>query len=296
MVQDLDSENVTQITYTPGYSETTIFSPDEKLGITMSSRFSKNTDLGIFGLMPRPNYVSEQLSMIMYYYSVTGVRNFRIGDIGPVLININDSISQEGYLGVQLNTDNNWVYYSPMSWHPDGLRAMWMEAPRGVSSKLRLRKVLLLDYKPQPPVPTVITTDNIPYGIKNLTVLNYMNITGDGKIAGNKTGYINFTNSVNNLSGISEAYYQNFSNDDVNFYNGYEKYNFNFLGETIYEANLKLTGPKTGEMNLRATFSAILGTNTPAKLLFDIGTDGKPKSYGYSTYNNITLNMSTLLQ
>lgn len=296
IVQDLTSEKLTQITYTPGYDETTILSPDERLGIVMSTRFSKNTDPAIFGLMPRPYGQFIDSASFLYTYAVTGVRSFRAGNIGPVLIDINQSMNQAGYQGVQLNTDQNWVFCSPMSWHPDGKRAMWLEMLRGDSTQMRLQKAALLDYKPQTSVPFKATTDNIPYGIKDLTVLSSVNPNVAGKIAGKKSGYINYIKNVYpNYKGNMESQYVNFSDDGVNFYNGYEKLNYNYAAESCYEANLQLTGAKPGVMNFRATFSA-LGGAKPAKLLFDTDTDGNPKSYGSVTYNGITLNIKDLLE
>jgi hypothetical protein len=50
----LKTGEVTQITKTPGYDETTIFSPNEQLGVVMSTRGSPHTNPAIFGLLPRP--------------------------------------------------------------------------------------------------------------------------------------------------------------------------------------------------------------------------------------------------
>lgn len=297
VVQDLDSETVTQITYTPGYDETTIFSPDERLGIVMSTRFSKNTDPAIFGLMPRPLGTRSMggLTGIQYMYAVDGVRKFREGNIGPVLIDVNRSVYEEGYQGIQLNTDENWVYRSPMSWHPDGKRAMWLEMLRGTGdSQIRLRIVKLLDYKPKKPVPIQPTTDNIPYAIKDLSVLDSVYADIEGKIAGKHSGYATYLDhKSSDNAGLTETQYVNFSDDGVNFYNGYEKVHSNYAGESRYEADLQLTGANQGEMKLRATFS-VAGGPTPARLLFDIDADGKPKSYGYATYNGVTLHIEDL--
>lgn len=299
VVQDLNSEKLTQITFTPGYDETTIFSPDERLGMVMSSRFSKKTDPVIFGLMPRPYgiYTNSDMMQLLYTYAITGVRNFREGNIGPALIDINRSINQPGYKGVQLTTDPNWVYHSPMSWHPDGKRAMWLEVLRGSGyAKKRIQKVNLLDYKPQKPVPIKPTTDNISYGIKDLSVLSNVYPNVDGKIAGKKSGYIHYVRTTSsNFSAKAEVQYVNFSDDGVNFYNGYEKINSNITSESRYEAKVQLTGAKKGEMNFRAAFSPMTDAR-PTRLLFDTDADGKPKSYGYTTYNGITLNIEDLLE
>lgn len=298
IVQDLTSDNRTQITYTPGYDETTIFSPDERLGIVMSTRFSKQTDPAIFGLMPKPYgiYTSMGLIRFLYMYAVDGVRKYRPGNIGPVLIDIQRSMHEAGYQGIQLTTDEkNWFFSSPMSWHPDGKRVMWPEMLKGGDpTKMRLQTAKLPDYKSEPPVPITTTTDNIPYGIKDLTVLDSVNPNIEGKIAGKHSGYINYVRNDSGYSGNTEALYVNFSDDGEDFYNGYEKVHYSADGGR-YETNLQLTGSKQGEMNFRATFSA-LGGPKPARLLFDTDADGKPKSYGYATYNGITLNIADLLE
>jgi hypothetical protein len=49
-----------------------------------------------------------------------------------------------------------------------------------------------------------------------------------------------------------------------------------------------MNGAEQGEMKFRAAFSKIAG-NEPSKLLFEKAADGKPKSYGYATYNGVTL-------
>lgn len=298
IIQDLTSEELTQITYTPGYDETTILSPDERLGIVMSSRFSPKTDPAIFGLMPRPYGPLSSAGMMwsLYTYAITGVRNFRKGNIGPALIEVDRSMNEPGYKGVQLTKDENWVYVSPISWHPDSKRGMWLEMLRGSGgSQMRLQHVKLLDYKPGPPIPIVTTTDNIPYGVKDLTALNSVEQINEGKIKGKKSGHISFTRKSEGHSGNNEVEYINYSDDGVNFYNGYEKTRYNLTGENRYEAKVKLTGVKEGEMNLRAAFSAIFGAG-PSKLLFEASEDGKPKSYGYAEYDGVKLNIEDLLE
>jgi hypothetical protein len=41
--------------------------------------------------------------MFLYMYAVAGVRQFRAGNIGPVLIDIERSRHEEGYQGVLLH-------------------------------------------------------------------------------------------------------------------------------------------------------------------------------------------------
>jgi len=113
IVQYLNSFDLEQITSSPSYEETTIFSPDEKLGIVMSTRSSEKTNTSIFGLMPRPHgiLISGGLMMLLYLYSVAGVRAFRKGNIGPIMIDIERSKNDPSYLGAVLcDPEENWVY------------------------------------------------------------------------------------------------------------------------------------------------------------------------------------------
>ncbi|MBK6511193.1 MAG: hypothetical protein IPG06_18345 [Haliea sp.] len=157
MVIRLDTGGLDQYTYTPGYDETTIFSPDEKLGIVMTTRFSPATDLGIFGLMPRPygQSMSVNLNRYMYTHGVTAVRGAREGNIGPALIDVKRSAEDEpGYVGINLATDVNWVYRSPMEWSPDSKMAVWPEGSQS-GNGTRIQIVKLPDYQPGEPVATV---------------------------------------------------------------------------------------------------------------------------------------------
>ena len=99
VVLHLADGSVEAITDAPGYDETTIFSPDERLGITMTTRFSK-ADPAILGLVPRPfpDSLNMGLSMFAYTYAVTGVRLARQGNVGPALIDVAASKNQPGYL------------------------------------------------------------------------------------------------------------------------------------------------------------------------------------------------------
>ncbi|HPP10748.1 MAG TPA: hypothetical protein PLK41_07150 [Defluviitoga tunisiensis] len=312
-LEDLETGEVMQITNTPGYNETTIFSPDEKLGIVMSTRGSKKTDPAIFCFLPRPYYRYYVTSLIVfpiYMYAVAGVRYFREGNIGPVLIEIEKSVNQESYQGVLLNDpEEKWVYVSPMSWHPSSKKAMFLEMMRGSFDRetglpqLRVRKVELLDYKPSKIVQPTRTPDNISYSTKGFrAIIKYLfppKMSGSFKIAGKYSGYIEYIRRQEKgqkafLKGEAELKYINFSDDGKRFYNGIEKVNYSYMGETMYEADVKMTGEEEGEMKLRATFSKIYG-DTPSRLLFEKAEDGKPKSYGYVKYKGITLNIEDLL-
>ena len=160
VVQDLASGRVEAITDAPGYDETTIFSPDERLGLTMTSRFSPGTDPAILGLMPRPYPASLNmgLSMFAYVYAVSGVRLERPGNVGPALIDIAASETQKGYLGENLNRDPDWVFFSPMSWHPAGRKGMWIEGHRGDQAK----RVRIVNLPATSAIPPPSPPDSVP--------------------------------------------------------------------------------------------------------------------------------------
>lgn len=309
VVQDLVSGDLIQITRTPGYDETTIFSPDERLGLVMSTRGSKKTDPAIMGLMPRPHAIHTTSGLIqtLYMYAVAGVRSFREGNIGPVLIDIERSLHEENYQGVVLNDpEGKWVYVSPMSWHPGGKKAMWLEMVRGSDAdeggrRMRIRVAKLHDYEPGEPVPFQRTPDAIPYGIPGLKgalklwTAPYANI--EGKIAGKHSGHIEYRRQgkkpAQSLMGSTASTYVNYSDDGKVFYNGFERVRYSFAEESTYEADLRMTGERQGEMKLRVTFSEI--TSGPPKLLFDEAEDGKPKSYGYAEYDGVRLNIEDMI-
>lgn len=311
VVQDLITGEMTQITKTPGYDETTMFSPDERLGIVMSSRGSKKTDPAIFGLMPRPYSIATTggLSLMLYMYAVAGVRGFRKGNIGPVLIDVERSMHEPGYQGVLLHDpEEEWVYMSPISWHPDSKKAMWLEMVRGSDAakggrQVRIRTVTLHDYQPQTPVAVQRTPDDIPYGIRDieggLDQLFATDTGADGKIAGKHSGYMEIKTQardlVRGIAGSSRSTYVNFSDDGAIFYNGFESVVNSFMSDNVYEADLEMSGAQQGEMRLRATFSRV-SFEIPPRLLFDEAEDGKPKSHGYATYNGVTLRIKDMAE
>jgi hypothetical protein len=299
VIQDLASEDLTQITFTPGYDETTIFSPDERLGIVMSTRFSPKTDPAVFGLLSRPGgMVAQGITMHLYMYAVAGVRAFRKGNIGPALIEIDRSMNEKNYLGVALNDpDEAWVYYSPMSWHPGGKKVMWPEGLRGKPDR-RIRIAELLDYTPGPAIPVRKTPEVITYteqytqDISNLRGVGHNAIKG--KIAGKHSGHIEYKQQGAAMGGSVEAVYVDYSDDGKRFYRGYEKARYSVIDVSVYEADLELEGEETGEMKLRVSFSELVGG--PPKLLFEKAEDGKPKSYGHASYRGITLRVEDLVE
>lgn len=86
--------------------------------------------------------------------------------------------------------------------------------------------------------------------------------------------------------GSAETVYVNFSDDGKTFWNGKEELTYGYQKETVYRADLELSGREQGEMKLQAVFSAM--GQGPVRLLFDPDENGKPKSRGYSSYRGIT--------
>lgn len=294
VVQLLATGEKEAVTDTPGYTETTIFSPDERLGMTMTSRFSKHTDLAVLGLMPRPypDSLNMGLSMLAYTYSVTGVRAARSGNVGPALIDIAASKTQDGYLGVNLNTQDEWVFSSPMSWSPSGKKAMWLERQRGGGAK-RMQRVHLPDYRPAAPVAAQPTPVAIPYGSSDLSVVQkYAQASGDidVKVYGKKSGHISYRRTPD---GVIEKTYVDFSDDGRSVYSGTERTQADPRGRSTYTAKLKLTGPKPGEMDLKITFGP-LGGELPAQIIFEPDSSGAPQTRGYVEYDGQRLGVDAL--
>lgn len=295
VVQDLVTGRKRAITDTPGYTETTIFSPDERLGLTMSTRFSKMTDPAILGLMPRPypDSLNMGLSMFAYTYAVTGVRRGRQGNIGPALIDIAASESTEGYRGIDLNTEEDWVYHSPMSWHPDGKKAMWIEGRRNAGNR-RVQIVTLPDYRPAAPVAAQPTPDPVPYASTDLSAVGKFataNQDIDVKVYGHKSGYIRYRRTP---EGETEKTYVDFSDDGEEVYSGSEKMDANPRGRSTYTAKIKLVGPRSGAMDLKMTFGP-LGGELPARLIFSPDEAGEPLTRGDAEYDGRRIDVNSLV-
>lgn len=294
VVQHLATGARDSITYTPGYDETTIFSPDERLGVVMTTRFSRGTDMAILGLVPLPyaDSMNMGLNWAAYTYGVVGVRRNRPGNIGPALIEIEKSKTDRSYQGVNLNTDQNWAFNSPMSWHPSGTRAMWPETPRGGGSSRRLQVLCLSDYQPGPTVAGQATPMATNYGINDLSVIkDYagkpQNI--DVKVYGQKLGHIAYRRTP---TGIEKTYV-NFSNDGHSIWNGRETMQPDPRGRSTYTADVTLTGEKPGIMKLKMTLGPLDG-DLPAELIFAPDASGTPLSHGYAEYGGKRLNIQDL--
>jgi hypothetical protein len=293
----LDEGRDEVITKSPGYTESVIFSPDERLGMAMTTRFSEQSDPAVLGLIPRPyvDNLNMGLGRFVYTYAVQGVRQSRPGNIGPALIDIEKSKTQDGYLGINLNTDKDWVYQSPMSWHPSGTMAMWQEGRRGASARGdRIQIVRLLDYKPAAPV-AVQPFPNLAYSHSDLSVVKAyaeepQNI--NVKVYGRASGYITYRRTPD---GLIEKTYHNFSDDGRNVYSGSERMEPNpAANRSTYTADLKLSGPTPGETKLKVTFGP-LNSRPPSPIIFEKDASGQPLSFGYAQYGSRRLEVSSLV-
>ncbi len=295
LVQHLDSPVLDVITHTPGYTETTIFSPDERLGITMSAQFSKKSDLAILGLLPRPypGGLSMGVGMISYIHSVPGVRRSREGSIGPVLIDVAASKSDADYRGIDLNRDPDWVYHSPMSWHPDGRSAMWVEGRRPYAP-LRLRVVRLPGYVPGPSVPVAITPEDIPYASSDLSLVKPFAVQAqraEVRVYGRHSGHIDYHREAD---GTTTKTYADFSDDGRSTWTGSERLEAHPAGQSVYTADIALSGEPSGRMDLTMVFGPLWG-QFPARLIFNADDEGRPASRGYAEYEGRRLEVADLV-
>ena len=275
--QDLMSDNIYAITQFPGYEETTIISPDGKLGLTMTTRFSPKTSSEILGYMPRPfsSYTICQMNRYTYLYGVGKVRESRKGNIGPAVINIEESLKNPDYLGYDLHSeDEDWVYLSPMSWHPNSKKAMFSEVSK--SGKKRIRIVNFNEYNPSKIIEKKTTPDNIKYAKTLDSLKEPLDTETYGYFKG-KEGNILF----NKTSTQYRTEYNNYTEDGEIFYNGYEQFNYignpnpQITGKLI--SNVTMTGKKEGKMDLMITM------NMNGDIVYE--DQGQKVTYGYVKYN-----------
>ena len=258
--QSLTSEEHYAFSHETGYDETSILSPDEKLGISMSTRFSPKTSMGILGLLPRP-YSSLILSKIVesvYNYAVAGVRKGRKGNIGPVLFDKEKSMNDANYHGIDLHDkEEKYIYCSPISWHPNNLKALWPEVEKGTTNR-RLRRLEISNYTPSSVPKIVNTTDNVPYAldmgeIDKITI----EIETNGSIKGKNAGEIEYYNSgFSATKQTVKLIYKNYSDDGKKFYNGEETFEGDRGNKNVYSSNVKLTGSEEGQNNFKITFDS----------------------------------------
>ena len=278
--QSLKTEEVYTYSHEPGYDETSILSPDEKLGITMSTRFSPKTNMAIFGLMPRPHcsLVLSKIVESVYTYAVTNVRKTRKGNVGPVLFVKEKSINDPNYHGIDLHdTEEKFVFCSPISWHPSNLKAIWPEVEKGTSNR-RLRKLEISNYTPSAYPKIENTTDNVPYALdmSEMDNIHYDKKT-NGTIKGKKSGEIIYYNSgFSSIKQTVKITYVNYSDDGKKFYNGEEEFIGDRTSKNVYKSNVILSGSESGQNNFTITF------NTKSDLI-------KEETEGYATYGGKTI-------
>ncbi|MFC0205801.1 hypothetical protein [Novosphingobium soli] len=294
VVQDLASNALRPVTDTPGYTETTIFSPDERLGLTMTTRFSPKTDPAILGLVPRPypGALNMGLGMFAYTYAVTGVRGAREGNVGPALIDIAESERQPEYLGLNLSTEPDWVFHSPMSWNPQGTRGIWIEGQRG-TGKLRIRQVALPERKPAAvvtPRPFRVAEAYKPFRSDMAPAFAKASREQNVKVYGKAAGYITYRRQQDGR--IEKAYYD-FDDGDGAIYQGRETLQANPASNSTYVADLTVKGTHRGEMKLKITFGA-LGNPLPSKIVFEKDATGARLSSGHAQYDGVRLNVADL--
>ena len=278
--QSLKTEEVYTYSHEPGYDETSILSPDEKLGITMSTRFSPKTNMAIFGLMPRPHcsLVLSKIVESVYTYAVTNVRKTRKGNVGPVLFVKEKSINDPNYHGIDLHdTEEKFVFCSPISWHPSNLKAIWPEVEKGTSNR-RLRKLEISNYTPSAYPKIENTTDNVPYALdmSEMDNIHYDKKT-NGTIKGKKSGEIIYYNSgFTQIHQTVKITYVNYSDDGKKFYNGEEEFIGDRTSKNVYKSNVILSGSESGQNNFTITF------NTKSDLI-------KEETEGYASYGGKTI-------
>lgn len=298
-VLHLQTGEVEAVMDNPGYDETTIFSPDERLGVVMTARFSPRTDLAVLDILPRPyaTALNMGLNSLAYNYSVSGVRQQRSGNVGPALIEIEPSKTRQGYAGINLNTEDAWVFGSPISWHPSSTKAMWMEGRRGArhSTPRRMQVVRLLDYRPQPAVQAQTMPDVSAYALTDLSIVkDYARKAQDinVKVYGRHSGHITYRRTP---AGVIEKTYVNFSDDGAQVYSGKETMMSNPRGNSTYTADVTLTGPRPGKMDLKVTFGPAADFYNPTKIIFEPDASGVPLSNGYAEYDGTRLEISRLV-
>ncbi len=292
-LQMLDSEETAFITDTLGYEETAIFSPDETCAVCMSPRFSPKTDFGVLGVVPLSNdlITRGRYLNVLYQYAIAGVRHHRAGNIGPALIHIDRSMKEgRAYQGVDLSDpEGRWVYYSPMSWHPDSTRALWNEKTRLCEGNVecRLRVCRLLDKAPAEPVPAQRTPDaaQIPYSLPASEALKPVTMEFPLRIRGS-SGMVENTLLE---SGQLQTRYENFSEDGKTFYDGWIRVkapaNMFMPGETTIESDLQVHGEHNGQMKLRLTLRS--DAQFQIYLNMDPAEDGQPKCMGFAEYDGL---------
>lgn len=225
---------------------------------------------------------------VLYQYSIAGIRHHRAGNIGPALIHIGRSMKEgRAYQEVDLsNPEGRWVYYSPMSWHPDSTRALWNERTRLCEGEVqcRLRRCRLTDIAPTSPVPVQRTpdADEIPYALPVSNAVAPVPFQLPLRVRG-------ICGTVENTMEESDAWqtrYENYSEDGKTFYDGWLQVkapaNMFQPGETTNQSDIRVRGEHSGQMKLRLT----LKSDAQFQIYLDtgLGVDGLPKCAGYADF------------
>ena len=255
----------------------------------MSTRFSPNTSMSILGLLPRPYgaLILAKMAQNVYTYAITGVREGRKGNIGPVLFDKERSMNDYNYHGIDLH-DKEEIYRfcSPISWHPSNLKALWPEID--VNKKRRLRKLEISNYTASEYPKIQNTTDNISYAL-DMSEFDKIHFEEemDGIIKGKYSGEIEYYNSGGSADYSKKqtvkVTYKNYSDDGKKFYSGEEFYEGSALSGCIFKSIVNLTGTETGQNNFTLSFSA------QSKLI-------KDKTEGFATYGGKTIRAENYLE
>lgn len=292
VLQDVATGEVTLLSCAPGYDETTLLSPDEKLGGVMTSRFSATTDMGALGLMHRP--LGQPLHNILaqiYMYCVTGVRSGREGNVGPALVELSLAQTDPAYRGVYLgDPKEEYIFRSPLSWNDTGTKLMWIEGKK--SGGVRVRIAELLDYKPGEVVATVNTPPVGSYATEPAKSFDF-----SGTLQAPVSGHAEITRKTGMFNKITvQIAYHDYSDDGVRFLNGTEESSGSIMSSSSYRADLHMTdaeGKELGYLEANIGFTAAYSISH----LFsgNFSPDLKKESTAFSQYQGISLNLSELV-
>ena len=258
----------------------------------MSTRFSPTTNCAILTLLPRPfmRLALSDILMPVYLYSVAGVRRRGGGNIGPALIDIERSINEPDYLGVDLSDPSGeWQYCSPMSWHPGNRLGMWNEVSR--NGRRRVRMVRLPEYVPGPAVPPARVPERAACAVPADRVCPQAMVHPPVcRVKGRAEGEFTLTKA----QGQTLCTYEHYSEDGKTCYHGSECVRRE-RERFVYEADLTCSGAHTGQMQLRLSFRCRYDSHE-AWLEFDPDETGKPRSYGFSRHDGKTLTVEMMSQ
>ncbi len=292
MLQALDSEEVTVLSRSPGYDETMMLSPDEKLGVCMTTRFSPDTNCAVIGLIPRRGneLTKANLSMNAYLYAIAGPRFFRSGtNIGPALVDLERSIHDMDYQGIDLHDpEERFIYHSPISWHPGSKKAMWNERLQAVlGNKGRVMILEIPEYEPGETPGIVPVPDKIPYA-KDGVLTSPIPEPDFVKIAGKYSGFTKTVRERRNGLIVCTTEYDHFSDDGKSFLDGVEcaeSPGITSPGDTVYTADLRMHGEHAGKMQLKLIFKRPEFTS-PVSI--------DPTSEGFAEYDGFRINVKDM--